>query len=78
MNKDTWKSSADLLVASQSALEALRAGRIATDEAHASARLIGGAVRLMDTMLEHARLTERLVKGSDELPAFKMGTEDRP
>ncbi len=68
-----WKSSQDVLAAIQRAHDALRAGELPVGEAHAAARLLGGAVRLLDTALEHARLTGRLEQGSDVLPEFRLG-----
>lgn len=67
-----WKSSNDVLSAIQAAHDSLRAGEIQVDEAHATARLLGCAVRLMDTQLEHARLTGRLQQGSEVLPMFEI------
>lgn len=67
-----WRSSKDVLVAIQRAHDALRSGELPVDQAHAAARLLGGAVRLMDTALEHARLTGRLEQGSDALPEFRL------
>lgn len=67
-----WKSSQDVLAAIQRAHDALRDGSLGVNEAHAAARLLGGAVRLMDTALEHARLTGRLEQGSDLLPEFRL------
>ena len=67
-----WRSSRDVLTAIQRAHDALRSGELPVDQAHAAARLLGGAVRLMDTALEHARLTGRLEQGSDALPEFRL------
>ena len=67
-----WTSSKDVLAAIQRSLSALEGGTIKVDEAHAAARLLGGAVRLMDTTLEHARLTGRLEQGSDVMPQFSL------
>jgi len=71
----SWKSSTDVLAAIHQTREDLRAGTIQTDQAHAEARLLGGAVRLLDTSLEHARLTGRLVQGSPSLPRFTLDDE---
>ena len=70
-----WNSSTDVLSDIQATFESLRTGELAVDQAHAAARLLGGAVRTLDTMLEHARLTGRLAQGSDVLPGFVVGDQ---
>lgn len=67
-----WKSSNDVLAAIQRSHDDLRSGKMPVDEAHASARLLGGAVRLLDTALDHARLTGRLRQSEDILPGFRF------
>ena len=67
-----WTSSKDVLAAIQRSLAALENGEIKVDQAHAAARLLGGAVRVLDVSLEHARLTGRLTQGSDVMPQFRL------
>lgn len=67
-----WRSSNDVLAAIQRSHDDLRNGKMPVDEAHAAARLLGGAVRLLDTALDHARLTGRLRQGDDTLSGFRF------
>lgn len=54
----------------QEALEALKAGKISSKEARARARLLHEQSTHVKLELDHARHTQRLVKGSPELPGF--------
>ena len=71
-----WRSSTDVLAAIQRSHDDLRQGKMPVDEAHAAARLLGGAVRLLDTALDHARLTGRLKQGDERLPGFRFSEVD--
>lgn len=68
-----WKRSGDLLASIHDAYDRVRKGETPVDQAHAEARILGTASRVLMVQLEHARLTGRLTQGSDELPDFGVG-----
>lgn len=74
----TWTTLGELLEAVQGAQRRLVAGETPTDQAHAEARLLGTAAKILGVRLEHARLTGRLEQGSDALPDVRItGGGDR-
>jgi hypothetical protein len=72
-----WMSSRDLLQSVHDAHERLRKGETPVDQAHAEARILGTAAKVMGIQLDHARITGRLEQGSDELPAFRLSAEKK-
>lgn len=71
-----WKNSNDLLAAIHDAHQRLKSKETDAISAHAEARLLSSATRVMAISLEHARLTSRLREGSAELPIMSLGTEE--
>lgn len=71
-----WSNSLDLLKTIHDAHERLKSKETDAITAHAEARLLGSATRLMSVSLEHARLTNRLKDGSSVLPI--MDFDDKP
>lgn len=69
-----WKSSLELLATIHDAHERLKSKETDATTAHAEARLLTAATRVMAVSLEHARLTGRLVEGSEMLPPMGLGT----
>jgi hypothetical protein len=63
-----WNSSQELLETIHDAHERLRRNETDAITAHAEARLLGAATRVLAIGLEHARLTGRLKEGMDSLP----------
>ena len=72
-----WTSSTDLLKSIHEAHSRLCSGDIAVDAAHAEARILSTAAKVMLIQLEHAKTTGRLEQGSDELPAFRVSEGKR-
>jgi hypothetical protein len=68
-----WATSQDLLASIHEAHERLRSKETDAITAHAEARLLGAATRVMAVSLEHARLTNRLIEGSSILPGMSLG-----
>jgi hypothetical protein len=74
-----WHNSQDLLESIHDAHHRLKSKETDAITAHAEARLLGAATRVLAVSLEHARLTNRLVEGSAELPGMRLaGGEDSP
>lgn len=63
-----WSSSQELLEAIHDAHDRLRTNQTDAMTAHAEARLLGSATKVMAITLEHARLTNRLKEGDSMLP----------
>ena len=63
-----WSTMGDLLADIQTSYAKLTAGEIQPDQAHAEARMLGTAAKVLGVRLEHARLTGRLEQSSAELP----------
>lgn len=70
-----WKTTADLLADVQDARRRLLAGKATVEQAHAEARLLGTAAKVLGLRLDHARLTGRLIADSDLLPDVRLGAE---
>jgi hypothetical protein len=62
----------DLLNEIRQTGERVRSGEITVEQAQAEARLYTVQVKTISTMLEHAKYTERLNKGSRQLPTFDI------
>ena len=71
-----WKTSQELLATIHDAHERLKAKETDAISAHAEARLLGAATKVLAISLEHARLTGRLVEKCAELPVMKFGKDD--
>lgn len=71
-----WNSSQDLLDTIHSAHERLKNKETDAMTAHAEARLLSAATRVLAVSLEHARLTSRLQEGSAILPAMLLGKNE--
>jgi hypothetical protein len=67
-----WKTTEDLLNSIKDATDRLVGGETPVDEAHAEARLLGVASKVIALRLDHARLTGRLEQGLDRLPDIKL------
>lgn len=67
-----WTTSLDLLDSIHDAHNRLKEKEVDAIQAHAEARLLGAATRILSVSLEHARLTNRLKKGSSELPPMTI------
>ena len=65
-----WNSSQDLLASIHEAHTRLKLKETDATSAHAEARLLGAATRVLAITLEHARLTNRLTEGSCALPGM--------
>jgi hypothetical protein len=72
-----WNSSRDLLKTIHEAHSRLKNKETDALTAHAEARLLGAATRVLAVSLEHARLTNRLVEGSATLPAMAIGDDEQ-
>ncbi len=68
-----WKNSNELLATIHDAHQRLKNKDTDPISAHAEARLLGAATRVLAISLEHARLTERLKSGDAELPVMTLG-----
>lgn len=68
-----WRNSHELLNDIQAAHERLVADETDAAKAHAEARLLGSAAKVLNIQLEHAKATQRLEQGSDVLPGFTIG-----
>lgn len=68
-----WNSSHELIETIHEAHERLKRKETDAITAHAEARLLGAATRVLAISLEHARLTNRLKEGSSELPDMGLG-----
>lgn len=73
MTKNKWSSASELMETIRDATDRLVSGETSVDEAHAEARLLGTAGKVIGLQLDHARLTGRLQQGSDVLPDFRFG-----
>jgi hypothetical protein len=71
-----WQTSRELLEEIQEAHKRLVTGDIDAVKAHAEARLLGAAAKVLNIQLDHAKATQRLIEGSDVLPDFKIGGGD--
>jgi len=71
----TWGTTGALLADVHDAIRRLRAGESSVDQAHAEARLLGTAQRVVLVELEHARLSGRIEQGSDVLPGVRLGEQ---
>lgn len=67
-----WNSSSDLLEAIHDAHHRVKTKETEVEAAHAEARLLASATRLLDITLEHARLTGRLKEGDAVMPGMKF------
>jgi hypothetical protein len=67
-----WNSSMDLLETIHAAHGRLVRKETDAITAHAEARLLGAATRILAVSLEHARLTNRLLEGSASLPGLTL------
>lgn len=67
-----WSNSQELLETIHDAHERLRNNQTDALTAHAEARLLGAATRVMAISLEHARLTNRLKEGDVTLPVMMI------
>lgn len=67
-----WKSSTELLATIWDAHDRLRKNETDAITAHAEARLLGAATRVLAISLEHARLTGRLKEGAASLPVMNI------
>ena len=70
-----WKSSTDLLATIRDAHDRLVAGTTPVDQAHAEARILGTAAKVIALQLDHARMTGRLTQGDATLPAFEIAEQ---
>lgn len=68
-----WKSSTELLAEIHGAHARLVTNETDAVKAHAEARLLGSAAKVLAIQLEHAKATQRLQEGSDILPSFQIG-----
>ncbi len=73
MSTDAWGTTRALLADVQDALRRLRSGESSVEQAHAEARLLATAQRVVLVELEHARLSGRIEQGSDVLPDVRLG-----
>ena len=68
-----WHSSMELLNTIHDAHRRLQTKETDALTAHAEARLLNAAAKVMSISLDHARLTNRLTDGSPILPAMLLG-----
>lgn len=68
-----WNSSVELLETIHDAHRRLKEKETDAISAHAEARLLNSAAKVMAISLDHARLTNRLKEGSAILPAMLLG-----
>ena len=73
----TWSTMGELLADVQSSYRRLVAGETPTDQAHAEARILATAAKVLGVRLEHARLTGRLEQNSASLPDVTISGEAR-
>jgi len=69
----SWKTTGELLADIHETLRGLRAGETTVDEAHAAARTLAVAQRVIMVQLEYARLSGLIEQGSDMLPDVWLG-----
>lgn len=67
-----WANSSDLLATIHEAHQRLKNNETEAMTAHAEARLLGAATKVLAISLEHARLTGRLEKGVATLPIMTI------
>lgn len=67
-----WANSTELLETIHDAHTRLKTGVTDAISAHAEARILGAATRILAITLEHARLTGRLEQGSTLLPLMTI------
>lgn len=67
-----WANSTELLETIHDAHTRLKTGVTDAISAHAEARILGAATRILAITLEHARLTGRLEQGSTVLPLMTI------
>jgi len=72
-----WKSTEELLTSIHKATERLNRGDIPVDEAHAEARLLTVAAKIIGIRLDHARMTGRLNQGSPNLPDMVLSGKNK-
>lgn len=72
MKTKPWATTADLLAEIKAAHQRLIDGEVDVDQAHAEARQLGVAAKVIDIEIQHARLTGRLRQGDDTLPPIKL------
>lgn len=70
-----WANTQELLESIRSATDRLVGGEASVEEAHAEARLLGVASKILAIRLDHARLTGRLTQGDPSLPDVRL-TQD--
>ena len=70
--KGNWKTISGILEAMEEAHDRLLSDEVTVDKSFAESRLFGVAIKTIDLRLHHAKLTGRLVAGSDELPDVKL------
>lgn len=56
--------------------DAVASGKITVEQAQAEARIFTVMAKTMACMIEHAKATERLKKGSNALPSFVAQGDD--
>lgn len=69
---DHWETTTDLLDEIKGAHQRLVNGEVDVDQAHAEARQLGVAAKILDLQIHHARLTNRLQPGDDTLPPIRL------
>lgn len=67
-----WRNSAELLATIHDAHRRVKDRETEPDAAHAEARLLGAATKVLAISLEHARLTNRLTDGNADLPTMNF------
>lgn len=73
----TWNTTDDLLDSIKNATDRLIEGKTSVEESHAEARLLGVAGKIIGLRLDHARITGRLVQGSNLLPDLKLSSDKK-
>jgi len=69
-----WASSTELLAEIQDAHQRLVEGDSDAAQAHAEARLLATAAKVIGIQLEHAKLTKRFRDGDTAIPEFGIKT----
>lgn len=72
-----WKTSRELLEEMQASYKRLRTGKITVSQARAEADYFKGMAKHLSGEVAHAKVTGRLVEGSDYLPGYRL-TEEAP
>jgi len=68
----SWKTASDLMDAVHESHKRLIEGKTDVSQAHAEARQLSVAAKIIDIQITHARLTNRLETGSSSLPPLKI------